>query len=182
MGIPKDLGAACYDMRALCLQNVTHIRDPSIIVYMPTRGCLSFFFFLFLHDALSHLGLGHQNETLPKDPPGLNRVKSVLLIFTKEKSATKFERDTEEFYNPEVTVVTVEGSPNKLYAQNMGYHHYYDEIMKHFGEDQLKNLGAFQNDLQLHDVNITSYYTDKYALWLDFQTIDDNKLHGWVGN
>ena len=53
-----------YDMRALCLHNVTHIRDPSIIVYMPTRGCLSFFFFfLFLHDALSQLGLGHQNET-----------------------------------------------------------------------------------------------------------------------
>ena len=52
-------------MRALCLHNITHIRDPSIIVYMPTRGCLSFFFFffLFLHDALSQLGLGHQNET-----------------------------------------------------------------------------------------------------------------------
>ena len=25
---------------------------------------------------------------------------------------------------------------------------------------------------------ITSYYTDKYALWLDFRTIDDNTLHG----
>ena len=55
----------CYDMRALCLHNVTHIRDPSIIVYMPTRGCLSFFFFffLFLHNALNQLGLGHQYET-----------------------------------------------------------------------------------------------------------------------
>ena len=28
-----------------------------------------------------------------------------------------------------------------------------------------------------HNVNIASYYTDKYALWLDFRTIDDNKLH-----
>ena len=27
-------------------------------------------------------------------------LKSVLLIFTKEKSATKFDQDTEEFYNP----------------------------------------------------------------------------------
>ena len=26
--------------------------------------------------------------------------------------------------------------------------------------------------------NIASYYTDKYALWLDFRTIDDNKLDG----
>ena len=31
---------------------------------------------------------------------------------------------------------------------------------------------------QLHNINIASYYTNKYALWLDFQTIDDNALHG----
>ena len=59
--------------------------------------------------------------------------------------------------------------------------HQYDEIIKHFGEGRLKNAGAIQKDLQLHDVNITSYYTDKYALWLDFRTIDDNTLHGSGG-
>ena len=104
----------------------------------------------------------------------------VLLIFTKERSATKFNRDTAEFYNHKITKVevTVEGSPNELYAQNMEYHHHYDEIMKYFGEGRLKDAGAIQKDLQLHDVNITSYYIDKYALWLDFRTKDDNKLHG----
>ena len=51
-------------------------------------------------------------------------------------------------------------------------------IIKHFGEGQLKEAGAIQKDLQLHNLNIASYYTDKYALWLDFRTIDDNKLHG----
>ena len=42
-------------------------------------------------------------------------------------------RDTEEVFNPNITKVevTVEGSPNKLYAQNMEYCHQYDEIMKH---------------------------------------------------
>ena len=50
--------------------------------------------------------------------------------------------------------------------------------MKHFGEARLKEAGAIQNDLHLHNVNIVSYYTDKYALWLDFRTIDDNRLHG----
>ena len=90
----------------------------------------------------------------------------MLLIFTKERSATKFERDTEEFYNPKIikVEVTVEGSPNELYAQNMEYCHHYDEIMKHFGEGRLKDAGAIQQDLHLHDVDITSYYTDKYAL------------------
>ena len=106
-------------------------------------------------------------------------LKGVLLIFTQERSATKFARDSEEFYNPKITKVevTVEGSPNELYAQNMEYRHQYDEILKHFAEGRLKNYGAIQKGLQLHDVNIASYYTDKYALWLDFRTIDDNILH-----
>ena len=107
-------------------------------------------------------------------------LKGVLLIFTKEWSATKFIRDTEEFFNPKVTKVevTVEGVPNELYAQNMEYRHQYDEIVKHFAEGRLKEAGAIQKDLQLHSVNMASYYTDKYALWLDFRTIDDNRLHG----
>ena len=107
-------------------------------------------------------------------------LKGVLLIFTKERSATKFTRDTEEFYNPKITKVevTVEGVPNELYAQNMEYRHQYDEIIKHFAEGRLKEAGAIQKDLQLHNVDIASYYTDKYALWLDFRTIDDNRLHG----
>ena len=48
-------------------------------------------------------------------------LKGVLLIFTQERSATKFARDTKEFYNPKITKVevTVEGVPNELYAQNM---------------------------------------------------------------
>ena len=65
-------------------------------------------------------------------------LKGVLLIFTKERSATKFTRDTEEFFNPKITKVkvTVEGVPNELYAQNMEYRHQYDEIVKHFAEGQ----------------------------------------------
>ena len=91
--------------------------------------------------------------------------KGVLLIFTKERSGNKFNRDTEEFFNPKVTKVEVpvEGVPNELYAQNMEYRHQYDEIVKHFVEGLLKEAGAIQKDLQSHNVNISSYYTDKYA-------------------
>ena len=102
-------------------------------------------------------------------------LKGVLLIFTKKRSATKFNRDTEEFFNPKITKVevTVEGVPNELYAQSMEYRHHYDEIMKHFGEGRLKEAGAIQKDPQLQNVNIASFYTDKYALLLDFRTMDD---------
>ena len=107
-------------------------------------------------------------------------LKGVLLIFTKERSATKFSCDTEEFFNPKITKVkvTVEGVPNELYAQNMEYRQQYDEIVKHFAEGRLKEAGAIPKDLQLYSINIASFYTDKYALWLDFRTIDDNRLRG----
>ena len=107
-------------------------------------------------------------------------LKGVLLIFIQERSATKFARDTEEFYNPKImkVEVTMKGVPNELYAQNMEYRHQYDEMVKHFAEGRLKEAGAIQKDLQLHNVNISLYYTDKYALWLDFRTIDDIRLHG----
>ena len=76
-------------------------------------------------------------------------LKGVLLIFTKERSATKFSHDTEEFFNPKITKVeiTVEGVPNELYAQNMEYRHQYDEIVKHFAEGRLKEARAIQKDL-----------------------------------
>ena len=52
------------------------------------------------------------------------------------------------------------------------------DIMKHFGEGRPKEAGTIQKDLQLHNIDIASYYADRYALWLDFRTIDDNRLHG----
>ena len=109
------------------------------------------------------------------------KVSKVYYSFLpKDWSPTKFNRDTEEFFNPKImkVEVTVEGVPNELYAQNMEYRCQYDEIVKHFEEGWLKEAGAIQKDLQLHNINKASYYADKYALWLDFRTIDDNRLHG----
>ena len=66
--------------------------------------------------------------------------------------------------------------PNQLYAQGMRSFEQYDEICKYFAEE--KNRNEVQKHLQLHNVNIGEYLTDKYALWLDFRTIDETALHG----
>ena len=111
--------------------------------------------------------LNSSNTSFSIDINSLSKsLKGVLLIFTKERSATKFSRDTEEFFNPKITdfEITVEGVPNELYAQDMEYHHQYNEIVKHFAEGWLKEAGAIQKDLQLHNVTIAWYYTNKYAL------------------
>ena len=106
-------------------------------------------------------------------------LKGVLLIFTKESSATKFPQDTEEFYNPKITKgeVTMEGVPNELYAQNMEYRHQHYEIIKHFAEGRLKEAGAIQKDLQLHNVNIALYYMLRQMIRKHFRrnSITDNQ-------
>ena len=123
------------------------------------------------------ISLNDSDTSFPVDINSPSKsLKGVLLIFTKERNANKFNRDTEDFFNSKITKVevTVEGSPNELYAQNMEYRHQYDEIMKHFGEGWLKGAGAIQKDQQLHNINIVSYYTDKYALIIDSTARADN--------
>ena len=47
--------------------------------------------------------------------------------------------------------------------------------MRHFAEERLAN--DVQAQLQLYDVSSGEYLVNKYALWLDFRTIDENELH-----
>ena len=52
----------------------------------------------------------------------------------------------------------------------------YDEGCKYFTEGRLAN--EVQEQLQLYDLSVGEYFVNKYALWLDFRTIDKNELHG----
>ena len=74
----------------------------------------------------------------------------------------------------------MEGKPYQLYAQRMRSFEQYDEICKYFAEGVQKdnNANEIQKHLQLHNVSVGEYLTDRYALWLDFRAIDENSLHG----
>ena len=56
----------------------------------------------------------------------------------------------------------------------------YDGIFKYFAEGKQRDNSAneVQKHLQLHNVSLGEYLVNKYALWLDFRTIDENELHG----
>ena len=59
----------------------------------------------------------------------------------------------------------------------------YDEIGKYFTEGKQINNDAneIQKHLQLYNLSVGEYLVNKYALWLDFRTTDENKLHGMGG-
>ena len=56
----------------------------------------------------------------------------------------------------------------------------YDEICKYFAEGSQKdnNANEIQKHLQLYDLSLGEYLVNKYTLWLNFRTIDENELHG----
>ena len=70
--------------------------------------------------------------------------------------------------------------PNQLYTQGMRSFEQYDEICKYFAEEKQRDYDAneIQKPLQLYDLSLGEYLVNKYALWLDFRTIDENDLHG----
>ena len=77
----------------------------------------------------------------------------------------------------------MEGKPNQLYAQGMRLFEQYDETSEYFADEKQKNNNAneIQKHLQLHDLSVGEYLTDKYALWLDFRTVDETPCTGWAG-
>ena len=106
-------------------------------------------------------------------------LKGILVLFEEEGSYT---RDTSRFCNPKIQKVSVivEGKPNQLYAQGMRSFEQYDEICKYFAEGKQSdnNPNEIQKHLQLYNLSLGEYLVNKYALCLDFRTIDENELHG----
>ena len=105
-------------------------------------------------------------------------LKGILVLFEEEQSYT---RDTSKFYNPKIQKVSVivEGKPDQLYAQGMRSFEQYDEICKYFAEGKQRdnNANEIQKHLQLYNLSLGEYLVNKFALWLDFRTIDENELH-----
>ena len=105
-----------------------------------------------------------------------------ILILCEEAPVTPYARDSEKFYNPKIDKVelTIEGVPNQLFAQWMRSYQQWDEVKKLFagGSKLLHEVSRVARSLDLHDMYLGSYLTDKYALWLDLRTVDDNGLHG----
>ena len=106
-------------------------------------------------------------------------LKGILVLFEEEQSYTQ---DTSKFYNPKIQKVSVivEGKPNQLYAQGMRSFEQYDETHKYFteGKQRDNNANEIQKHLQLYNLSLGEYLVNRYALWLDFRTIDENELHG----
>ena len=103
-------------------------------------------------------------------------LKGILVLFEEERP---YVQDTSKFYSPKIQKVffTIEGKANQIYAQGMRSFEQYDEVCKYFAEGKQRDNDV-QKQSELHDLSIGEYLVNKYALWLDFRTTDENFLHG----
>ena len=131
--------------------------------------------------------LRHRNITVNKSDTGWNwtfnmpckSLKGVLVLFEERAIIHMRHEQVLQSQNTKVSVI-VEGKPNQLYGQGMRSFEQYDEICKYFSEGKQRDNDAneIQKHLQLYDLSLGEYLVNKYALWLDFRTIDENELYG----
>ena len=110
-------------------------------------------------------------------------MKGVLMLFEDVTAQQPFARNTESFYNPNITKaeVTIEGIPNQLFSQGMRAYQMLDEARKLFaaspGRKRHPEVAVVAKEFGLADVSLGEL-TSKFALWLDLRTTDDDRLHG----
>ena len=64
----------------------------------------------------------------------------------------------------------MEGNPNDIYSEGLIQRKMYDEARRYFGSKDVKD-----------NVSCREYYTNKFAMVFDFQTVDDDTLVGSGG-
>jgi hypothetical protein len=167
----SDPQAANFTMKNICLhwgtlQNAELKRE---IINQMTFG------YAFLYDHVHH----YKKKTVSKKDQLLNvkvnvdrkSLKGILLLFQDEFEDG--ERDSEEFPNPNIKEIKITiGQPNKVYSTGYEEVHQWDEIFKHFASEDCKIGDRVY-------LTVNRYYTDnKYALWIDLRSTEDNNLHG----
>ena len=101
--------------------------------------------------------------------PQRKSLKGILLLFINPY--TVGTRDTEHYFNPDITKVkvTINGVPNRVYNEGLNGSDMWQELTRHF-----KPSTNGQPNMTL-----TKYLTaNKFGLWIDLRSMADTTMHG----
>ena len=101
--------------------------------------------------------------------PQRKSLKSILLLFINPYAAGA--RDTEHYFNPDITKVkvTVNGVPNRVYNEGLSGSDMWQELTRHFKP----STNGRSN------MTLTKYLTsNKFGLWIDLRSMADTTMHG----
>ena len=101
--------------------------------------------------------------------PQRRSLKGILLLFINPYTAGA--RDSEHYFNPDITKVkvTVNGVPNRVYNEGISGRDMWNELTRHFNPYK----GGWPN------MTLTKYLTaNKFGLWIDLRSMADTTMHG----
>ena len=101
--------------------------------------------------------------------PQRRSLKGILLLFINDY--TDGLRDSESYFNPDITKVkvTVNGVPNRVYNEGISGKDMWNELIRHFNPHK----GGWPN------MTLTNYLTaNKFGLWIDLRSMADTTMHG----
>ena len=101
--------------------------------------------------------------------PQRKSLKGILLLFINQYVAGA--RDTEQYFNPDITKVkvTVNGVPNRVYNEGLNGSEMWQELTRHFKP----STNGRPN------MTLTKYLTsNKFGLWIDLRSMADTTMHG----
>ena len=96
-------------------------------------------------------------------------LKGLLLLFINQY--TVGARDTEHYFNPDITKVkvTVNGVPNRVYNEGLNGSYMWQELIRHFKP----STNGRPN------MTLAKYLTDnKFGLWIDLRSMAETTMHG----
>ena len=100
--------------------------------------------------------------------PQRRSLKGILLLFINQYTAGA--RDTEHYFNPDITKVkvTVDGVPNRVYNEGLS------------GSDMWQEITHFKPSTNGRpNMTLTKYLTNnKFGLWIDLRSMADTTMHG----
>ena len=102
--------------------------------------------------------------------PQRRSLKGILLLFINPYAAGA--RDTEHYFNPDITKVqvTVNGVPNLVCNEGLSGSDMWQELTRHFNP----HSGSGRPNMTL-----AKYLTDnKFGLWIDLRSMADTTMHG----
>ena len=106
--------------------------------------------------------------------PQRRSLKGLLLLFIVPYTAGA--RDSEHYPNPDITkvLVTVNGSPNRVYNEGITGIDMWHEASRFFGTKSKKSSGAYDKP----NMSLAKYLTgNKFGLFIDLRSMADTTLH-----
>ena len=113
--------------------------------------------------------------------PQRRSLKGILLLFVNHPIVAG-ARDTESYFNPDITKVkvTVNGVPNQVYNEGISGSNMWNELTRHFNpRGHTRARGEHKPTGGRPNMNLTKYLTgNKFGLWIDLRSMADTTLHG----